>query len=111
MQFCYKIIYKIIVKRLRLLLNIMIDESHVAFVPNRSIIENVVLTQEVVHNFKTTKRKKGWVGIKLDIMKAYDKMELSFLVVVKAFSLNKRFTNLMNQCFRTVHFTILLNGG
>ena len=41
---CYKMISKIIVKRLRLLLNRMIDESHVAFVPNRSITENVVLT-------------------------------------------------------------------
>ena len=41
---CYKMISKIIVKRLRLLLNRMIDESHVTFVPNRSITENVVLT-------------------------------------------------------------------
>jgi len=49
---CYKNTSKIIVKRLKPLLDKMIDESQVAFVQNRSIIENVVLAQEVFHSFQ-----------------------------------------------------------
>ena len=107
---CYKIIPKILVKRLRPLLSRMIDESQVAFVP--SITENVVLAQEMAHSFKTTKRKKGWLGIKLDFKKAYYRMEWSYLMaVLKAFGFNKRFIVLINQCISKVQFTILLNGG
>ena len=42
-----------------------------AFVPNRWINENVVLAQEIVHRFKHTRKKKGFVGVKLDFQKAY----------------------------------------
>ena len=75
---CYKVISKIIVNRLRPLLNKMVDLAQVAFVPNRWINENVVLAHKIVHNFKYTGKKKGFLGIKLDFQKAYDKMEWNF---------------------------------
>ena len=62
---CYKVISKIIVNRLRPLLNKMIDLAQVAFVPNRWINENVVLAHEIVHTFKHTGKKKGYLGIKV----------------------------------------------
>jgi hypothetical protein len=37
--------------------------------------ENVVLAQEIVHSFKNMKRKRGYVGVKIDFNKAYDKRE------------------------------------
>ena len=40
---CYKVISKILVNRMRPLLNKIVDPAQVAFVPNRSITENVVL--------------------------------------------------------------------
>ena len=44
----------------------MIDAAQVAFMPNRWINENAVLAQEIVHTFKHTGKKKGYLGIKLD---------------------------------------------
>ena len=108
---CYKVISKIIVNRPRPLLNKMVDLAQVAFVPNRWINENVVLAHEIVHNFKYTGKKKGFLRIKLDFQKAYDRMELNFLIVVlKAFGFSNIFINLIHQCLSTVEFTLLLNG-
>ena len=84
----------------------MIDPAQVSFVPNRGIIENVVLAQEMVHNFSKTKKKKGFLGIKLDFMKAYNKMEWSFLkAVLKAFGFNEKFIDLILQ--RLILLTLL----
>ena len=83
-----------------------------AFVPNRWINENVVLAHEIVHSFKYTGKRKGFLGIKLDFQKAYDKMEWNFLLVVlRAFRFSNSFINLIHQCLSTVEFTLLLNGG
>ena len=96
---CYKIIAKILVNRLRPLLGLKLEPTQVAFVPNRWIIENVVLAQELIHNFKRTEKKKSHIAIKLDFIKAYDKMEWSFiLAVLKAFSFYEKFVNMIKQC-------------
>jgi hypothetical protein len=81
-NFYYKIISKILVLRLRPILPKLIDPAQVAFVPDRWIIENVVLAQEVVHTFHNMKRKKGSVGFKLDFKKAYDSLEWNFILAV-----------------------------
>ena len=54
---------------MRPLLSKIIDPSQAVSVPHRWITENVVLAQEVVHNFKQMKKKKGSVGFKLDFHK------------------------------------------
>ena len=81
-NFCYKVIARILVARLRPLLDKLTDPAQVAFVPNRNITENVLLAQEVVHSFSTTKKKKGFVGLKLDFQKSYDRLEWPLLVQV-----------------------------
>ena len=105
-------ISKIIVGRLRPLLNRMVDPAQVSFVPNRWINENVVLAHEVIHSFKHIGNNKGFLGIKLDFQKVYDKMEWRYLItVLKAFGFSKNFTNLIYQCLSSVQFSLLLNGG
>jgi len=111
-NFCYKVISIILVARLQPLLDKLIDLAQVAFVPNRNIAENVLLAQEVVHSFSTTKKKKGFMGLNLDFQKAYDKLEWPFLVqVLKNFGFHQKFINLIYQCISTLSFTFLLNGG
>ena len=58
--------------------------------------ENIVLAQEIVRSFKHMKRKKGFLGVKIDFRKAYDKMEWGFIQrVVRASGFNEQFTNLI----------------
>ena len=105
-------ISKIIVGRLRPLLNRMVDLAQVAFVPNRWINENVVLAHEIIHSFKHPMKNKGFLGIKLDFQKVYDRMEWRYLItVLKAFGFSKNFTNLIYQCLSLVQFSLLLSEG
>ena len=79
--------------------------------PNRWIIENVVLAQEVVHSFKQRKRKKGFMGLKLNFHKAYDYLEWEFICrVLMALGFDSAVVNLIKQCLSMVKFTLLFNG-
>ena len=58
--------------RLKSVLDKCISDSQSAFVPGRSILDNVVVAIEVIHHMKAkTKGKLGEVALKLDISKAY----------------------------------------
>lgn len=71
----YKIISKILVNRLRSLLDRLVSPFQTVFVPGRSIHDNIMLTHEIMHKFKHLKTKTAWAAIKLDMEKAYDIIE------------------------------------
>ncbi|XP_030479314.1 uncharacterized protein LOC115696561 [Cannabis sativa] len=50
-----------------------------AFIPGRWIAESSILTQEIIHKIRHQRGKEGLMAIKLDMHKAYDKMEWSFI--------------------------------
>lgn len=55
--------------------------------------------------------KKGRLGIKIDLAKALDKMEWSFVkTVLINFGFHLNFVNWITQCISTPTFSILLNG-
>jgi len=54
----YKTISKILVNRLRPLLDKIVSPFQSAFIPGRSIHENILLTHEIMHKFKKTKANK-----------------------------------------------------
>lgn len=73
----------------------------------------MVLTQEVLHTFKQKQGKKNaLMAIKLDMAKAYDKLEWSFIeAVITNMGFCEQFTKLIMQCITTTHFAVLINGG
>ncbi|KAL0405446.1 UNVERIFIED_CONTAM: hypothetical protein Slati_3858500 [Sesamum latifolium] len=76
----YKIASKAIANHLKPLLNDIIFPSQSTFVPDRLITDNVLVDHELNH-FLAHKYwgKTGHVSLKLDISKAYDRVEWYFL--------------------------------
>jgi hypothetical protein len=107
-----KIITKTIANRIKLVLNDIISPQQSAFLPGRLITDNTLIAYEAFHYLKNSKsRKHGYVGIQLDMAKAYDRIEWIFLektLYIMGFP-NKLISIIMN-CVSTVSFSILVNG-
>jgi hypothetical protein len=67
------------VDRLRGVLSRLISLAQSAFIPGRWIAENQLIVQEILHSFKIRKVKGGFVAMKLDLQKAYDRVNWGFL--------------------------------
>lgn len=61
------------------MLPLLISQNQSRYVRGRSIAENVMLAQEIIHGIKKTK-EGGNVVIKLDMEKAYDRVSWPLLV-------------------------------
>ncbi|KAL0290871.1 UNVERIFIED_CONTAM: hypothetical protein Sradi_7040100 [Sesamum radiatum] len=106
----YKAISKILVKRMQKVLNSLIDYSQTAFVPGRSIMDNIMLAQELLSGYNIARSPKRCT-IKIDIQKAYDSVQWDFLLeTLKIFKFPHRFVTWMEQCVTTAAFSIALNG-
>ena len=73
----FKCITKIISNRIKGSLNELISPNQSAFVPGRRISDNILLTQELMHNYHLD-RGSPRCAFKVDIQKAYDTVDWSF---------------------------------
>ncbi|XP_074265897.1 uncharacterized protein LOC141588349 [Silene latifolia] len=74
----YKAISKILCDRLALILPDLINRSQGAFVKGRSILENILICQDLVRFYNRGMASPRCL-FKLDLQKAYDSIEWSFL--------------------------------
>ncbi|XP_055826362.1 uncharacterized protein LOC129894731 [Solanum dulcamara] len=80
-NFTNKIISKLLCLRLAPTLPTLISPNQSGFVKNRSISENIMLAQEIIHQIKKP-NVGGNVVIKLDMAKAYDRVSWSYICLV-----------------------------
>ena len=71
----YKVVSKIVVARLRPYLDKLISPCQTAFVLGRKGINNAIIVQEVIHTLSKKKGKVGYMALKINLKKVYDKLE------------------------------------
>lgn len=76
----FKLISKILTHRLTTIMSRIIDDSQSAFLPNRYILDNVVLGHELI-DYSQHHKQQG-VVIKVDFEKAYDKIHWDYLLEI-----------------------------
>ncbi|XP_030478300.1 uncharacterized protein LOC115695372 [Cannabis sativa] len=107
----YKIISRVLVNRLKPILSRIISPSQSAFLPSRLISDNIIIGQEVMHSLTHRKSGKlGWMALKLDMAKAFDRVEWVFIrKIMEHFLFPKRFIDLIMACVSTATFSFSLN--
>jgi hypothetical protein len=107
----YKLCSKVLANRLRVILDDIVSEEQSAFVPGRLIIDNVLIAYECIHYPRNKKGKFGACSIKLDMAKAYDRVEWSYLyAVMSALGFPVSWCNLIMKCVPLVNFSVRVNG-
>nr|GEW63851.1 hypothetical protein [Tanacetum cinerariifolium] len=106
----FKCISKIIANHLKGSLKRLVSPNQLAFVPGRCISDNILLTQEIMHNYHLD-RGVPWCAFKVDIQKAYDTVDWDFLrVILIGFGFHDRMIAWVMECVTTTSFSISING-
>jgi hypothetical protein len=108
----YKIIAKVLANRLKMVLPSIISPNQSAFLSGRLITDNILAAYETMHSMHTKMWSKvGFMGIKLDMSKAYDRVEWGFLeaeMTKLGFAIG--WIKLVMECSTTVRYSIVVNG-
>ncbi|GAA0186652.1 hypothetical protein LIER_33940 [Lithospermum erythrorhizon] len=107
-----KVIAKMMATRLECVLPLVISKSQSFFVPDRLIMDNVFLAYELHHFLKNQKTGgRGFMSIKLDMLKAYDQIEWSFLKeMLHLIRFSYKWINLIMDYVEYVSYTVMING-
>ncbi|KAK2636467.1 hypothetical protein Ddye_031259 [Dipteronia dyeriana] len=73
----YNVLSKVLANRMKMVMNLVIGETQMAFVENRQIVDSFDIAEEIVHKWKRD-RVRGLL-VKLDFEKAYDSVDHLFL--------------------------------
>ena len=108
----YKIVAKVLANRLKILLPKLISEHQSAFISGRLITDNILIAHETLHHLKSKRASRmGYMALKLDMRKAYDRVEWVFLEkIMLKMGFNVRWVSTIMACIKSVSYSILLNG-
>ena len=118
-QFCpislcntlYKLLSRIIVHRLKPYMAEVINPCQAGFVPGRRTSDNIIIVQEVIRTLISRRGRTGYVVIKLDLEKAYDRLEWHFIQdTLEFFQLPPTLITLIMNMVTSTRFHILWNG-
>ncbi|CAA7043657.1 unnamed protein product [Microthlaspi erraticum] len=106
----YKVVSRLLVKRLKPLLPELILPNQTAFVKDRLLVENIVLAGELVNGYHKSKGPKR-ITIKVDIAKAFDSVSWDFLFnCLEGLAIPEEYRSWLRACICSTNFTVGYNG-
>lgn len=111
-NYVYKVISKIIVVRMKRFMDLLITPNQSAFVGGRLIQDNLIIAHEAFHSLKKRdSRGRDNIAVKVDMSKAYDRMELVFLrKILLAYGFSAIWVSLVMKLVSSVTYTYKING-
>jgi hypothetical protein len=108
----YRLASKVMANRVRPMMDQIISQSQSAFIPGRLISDNVLIAHEIHHAMKVkTGGRNGEMSIKLDMSKAFDRIEWVFVLkTLQKLGFPVIFVDRIRMCLSSVQFSFLLNG-
>ena len=108
----YKIFSKVLANRLKKILPSIISEPQSAFTKNRLIMDNILVAYESLYYMNNMRiGKPDYMAVKLDMSKAYDRVEWVYLEnVMRKMGFSENWIGLIMVCIKTVTYSILVNG-
>ena len=107
----YKLVTKILVQRLCPHMPNLISPCQTAFVAGRHGSDNVIIAQEIIYSLNKHKGKEGFMVVKIDLEKAYDRLEWCFIrKVLTCFGFPPNTIKLIMSCISSSSTSLLFNG-
>jgi hypothetical protein len=98
------------VNRLRPLLDQIISKEQSAFVPGRMITDNALIAFECIHAIQRNYGEE-FCGNKLDLSKAYDRVDWGFLKsLMEKLGSQRKWVQWVMTCVSTVRYSVRFNG-
>ncbi|KAK9990735.1 hypothetical protein SO802_025720 [Lithocarpus litseifolius] len=108
----FRITSKVIANRLKKILPSIISDTQSTFVHGRLITDNILVAFKAMHHINQKRSgKKGEMALKLDMSKAYDRVEWVCLEkIMEKLGFEDKWRKLIMQCVTSVSYSIRING-
>ena len=108
----YKIVSKIIVNRIQPFMKQLVSPFQAAFIPRRKGLDNMIIAQEILHSMEKKKGRSGVMVLKIDLEKAIDRLEWSFIrEILIHFNFPSDLIAIIMDCISSSSVSVLFNGG
>ena len=106
-----RIVSKVLANKVKGILPNIISNAQSAFIPNRLITDNTAVAYEMLHRLRNKRQwKVGHMAIKLDINKAYDRVEWEFLRnIMLKIGFSAKWVDLAMQGMSSSSYSVLIN--
>ena len=90
----------------------LVSPLQAACIPGRKGLDNLIIAQEILHSMEKKKGRSGVMALKIDLEKAFDRLEWSFIrEILIHFNFPSDLIAIIMDCISSSTVSILFNGG
>jgi len=104
----YKIVAKLLAKRMKKVMPSIIDEAQSAFIEGRHLLHSALIANEVIEEAKRS--NKSCLVFKVDYEKAYDSVSWDFLLyMLRRIGFSSKWVKWIEGCMKSASISVLVN--